>query len=253
MDVDAFSLHTFKKVYHYVMRLNVKVNILFLKAATDERKDETLFMNDELTKLVFQEKVANVWTETVYDFGVDTFYDSEVYINNLKKEYITPHHITHLIMVNFKETWLGDLFKGSLSETLATSFLGIDSAVIGSGQAHPFNKEEFAAGKWAWISKSEENKVMHMSRKSGDMSGLYFKKKATDFDHGIFMKGLSAGETQYKLYKVTDGEVKANAPMTNRTIDAITFHGDGCFNRLIRDVLAKTALLTPRRCERPKQ
>lgn len=200
IDVDSYSMYVINKAYRYAESMKGKLYVLFLKSHSDKREDEMWFINDELGKLISRYKIE--------DFGTETLHDLDVYINTLKEKYIKPYNISAIVRVNHQESWISDLFRGSLSNFLATYFSHGDALLIGDDQLHPFDKEDFAAGKRMYVSENDGNILRHMNNGQGDMSGLYFKQKATDFEHGIFMKELSEGETQYKIYKVVDGKVE---------------------------------------------
>lgn len=200
IDVDSYSMHVINKAYRYARNIEGKLYVLFLKSPKDGREDEMLFIRDELYKLMSRYKIE--------DFGTETLHDLDVYIKTLKEKYIQPYNVTAIIRVNHRESWIGDLIRGSLSNFLASYFPHGDALLIGDEHIHPFDKGDFAAGKRMYVSKSDGHTLRHMNNGHGDISGLYFKEKATDFEHGIFMKELSEGETQYKIYKVVDGRVE---------------------------------------------
>lgn len=200
IDVDSYSMHVINKSYRYAESLNGKLYVLFLKSPTDKREDEMWFIRDELNKLISRYKIE--------DFGTETLHDLNVYINTLQEKYIKPYNVSAIIRVNHRESWISDIFRGPLSNFLASYFSHVDALLIGDEHIHPFDKGDYAAGKRMYVSKNDGNLLRHMNNGQGDISGLYFKEKATDFDHGIFMKELSEGETQYQIYKVVDGRVE---------------------------------------------
>ncbi len=203
IDIDSYSPYTLEKAYHYATGLKAEWSILFLDFSTDKRDDELQFIHHEINAFIPAYGIANFWTESVDELDIS--------FSKLKEKYIEPANVTAIVMVNYKETWLAELFRGSISNILATYFSDIDSLLIGPEHVQPFSKDDFAAGKRAWISKDEDNQVVYVKKNAKDIPGLYFKRIATDFENGLFMEELSEGETRHQMYKVTGGKVNMDS------------------------------------------
>lgn len=115
-------------------------------------------------------------------------------------------NISLIVMANYKSPWYEELYMGSISNIMAYDFLEQDLLLINS-KAAQFEKKEYHNGKLAWLVKADHDIIVSFKPTILGIKGIYFKEKATDFEHGIFLEEIKERRKEHVLYKISDNKV----------------------------------------------